>query len=151
MAPTKILARDWVFEFNTGTDAVPTWVEIKGINSFSVDNSKNDADTTDFDSGGWAEHLVASRGMVVTLEGFRLEDSSDGTRDPGQEAVEGLADNIGPSSVGSFRIYYDLSNKGKSFKATANVTGPGGGNDDAAAWAVELTVTGAPTDITVTP
>jgi len=141
MAVTKVLARGWTFEINTGTEATPVWTPIGGINNFSISTTKNDADATSFDSGGWLEHLVASRGRQITLEGFHLEDPTDGTRDPGQEAVEELADQVGEASLGQFRI---TSPGGKTwtFKASADVQGPGGGNDDFASWSATLTVSG---------
>jgi hypothetical protein len=150
-AATKILARGFKFEINTGTDAVPVWVAIGGVNTFSFDSSKADADTTDFDSNGRNEHMVASRTFSMTLGGHRKEDLSDGTRDLGQEAVEAAADDIGPDSLHGFRFYNETSLKGKQFKASVNVTGPGGGNDDVASWNVDLTGSGAVTSITVVP
>lgn len=87
----------------------------------------------------------------MTLDGLRLEDTADGSRDPGQEAVEDLADLVGPAGLAQFRWYQETSLKGKSFMGSVNVTGPGGGNDDAASWSAEITVSGAVTPITVTP
>lgn len=150
-AATKILSRGFKFEINTGTDLSPVWVAIGGINTFSFDPSKADVDTTDFDSNGRNEHLVASRTAAMTLGGFRKEDLTDGTRDLGQAAVEEAAEEIGPDSLTGFRFYNETSLKGKQFKASYNVTGPGGGNDDAANWNVDVTVSGAVTSITVTP
>ena len=141
MAVTKVLARGWTFEYRPTT----TWIEIKGINSFDVSPESNDVDTTDFDSNGWNENMVASRGLGLTLEGMHLEDVNTGSRDPGQAAVETLANAIGPSSVGYFRMTSPGGNV-KTFYATAKTSGPGGGNDDAAKWSVELTITGQPVD-----
>lgn len=148
MAPVKIIARDYKFEINTGTDAAPVWTNIGGINSFSFEPSKNDVDMTDFDSQGFGETQVSSRSYSMTLDGIRKEDVTDGTRDPGQDAVETLGEGIGSASLGSIRFYHKLSMKGKQFTASANVTGPGGGNDDPAGWSVEFTVSGPVTNIT---
>lgn len=68
MAMERVLARSWKFEINDGT-----WKEIGGINSFTWSGSKTDADTTGFDSGGWAAHLTAQRGRTLTLQGNYLE------------------------------------------------------------------------------
>ncbi len=146
MAVTAILARDFKFEIDTGTTGTPEWVEIKGINSFSWDSSKNDADTTTFQDDGVQSHIVASRGYELTLEGLLLEDPDTGERDPGQKAVEELASKIGPASIGNFRMTYP-SGKVKGFKASANIGGPGGGNDDPASWSVTLTISGKPEEI----
>src|SRR5690606_6852407 len=132
LAVTKILARDIVVEIQTNPVG-PVYAEIGGLTSLSLSPTKNDADTTDFNSGGRLEHIVASRGMGITLEGQRLEDPATGSRDPGQEAVETLADAIGAASLGDFRI---TSPGGKTwtFKASADVTPMGGGNDDPSSW-----------------
>jgi len=144
---TKILARGFVFEIETDTPG--TFQKIGGVNSFSWDPAKNDVDTTDFDSNGETEHMVSSRSRTLTIEGFRKEDQTDGARDAGQELVEAHATQIGPASLRNFRYYHTVSRKGKLFKASANVTGPGGGNDDAAGWSAELTVSGTVTNISV--
>jgi hypothetical protein len=145
VAVTKVLARGWTFE----VDKVGTWVPIKGINSFSPSPEANTADTTDFDSAGWNENMVASRGLSVSLEGLYLEDVANGDQDEGQEHVEYLGTLIGPASVGKFRMT-SPGGRTKVFFATANVTSGGGGNDDPAAWSAELTVTGQPLDSTAT-
>lgn len=144
MPNTKVLARGWTFEHLSGA----SWLEIKGINSFEVSPEANTVDTTDFDSNGWNENMVASRGLALSLEGFHLEDVGNGGRDAGQLAVETLSGLIGPASVGTFRMT-SPGGRVKTFTATANVSGPGGGNDDAASWSVELTITGQPVDSTV--
>lgn len=149
MAVTKVLARGWTFFINTGTYAVPVWTQIHGINSFSPSPEKNDADTTDFDDAGSLSHLPVSRGRAFTLEGFYKVDVSNGDRDEGQAAVEALSDSMGVAGIGNFKFVapdasIDL------FSGSVNVTPPGGGSDDAAAWSVEITVTegGLAKDIT---
>ncbi len=72
MAITKVLARDWKKQILSGGN----YVEIKGIRSFTVATSKQDADTSDFESQGWNTHLVAARGMTMTLEGFYMESAT---------------------------------------------------------------------------
>lgn len=150
MTVTKILARDhgknW--EINTGTTSVPVWTKIKGINSWSPSPSKNDADTTDFDDDGRTAHMVASRGDEFTITGFYLEDPNDGTRDPGQSAVETLAAAVGYDSLKPVRFTSPGGNR-LEFVASANVTIGGGGNDDPSAWEATLTVSGKITKSTV--
>ncbi len=145
MAKTKVLARGWTFFINTGTYAVPVWTQIHGINSFSPSPEKNDADTTDFDSAGNLEHLPASRGMSYTFEGFFLVDVADGTRDAGQARVEEVGALVGPAGLGHLRLTSPPSSGAEvwDFDASFNVTPPGGGNDDAASWSFEATVSGA--------
>ncbi len=139
MAVDKTLARGWNFEVRHA-DGIQ-WVEIKGINSFSMAGSKEDTDTTDFDSQGRTEHLVAARSANMTLEGFYLIDESNGTRDPGQARVEVLADNIGTASIAEYR-FTGPSGAITVFRASVEVEGPGGGNNDAASWQARLMMAG---------
>src|SRR5690606_15606183 len=96
MALVKVLARDWKVEIESGNN----FIAVNGVNSFTIEFSKTDANTTSFDTAGWDEHIVASRGATITVEGFYLEDPSTGDRDPGQAAVESLAEKVGHESIG---------------------------------------------------
>lgn len=142
MAVTKFLARDLDIEINTGTIGSPVWTAIGGLNSLTHSPSSTDAETTDFDSDGRAEHMKAERGDAWSLAGYTLEDVSTGDRDAGQAAVETLAQAVGLTSLGQFRITSPGGNT-ITFLASAEVTLHGGGNNDAAAWAASLTVSGA--------
>jgi hypothetical protein len=142
MGITKMLARDWVFELNTGTTLVPDWVAIGAINKWAHSPKANDADTTTFDEDGRESHLKASRGDEFTLNGLYKEDQSNGDRDPGQEACEAWAAEIGPSSVKQFRITSPGGNT-KTFDSTSTITFGGGGKDDPSAWDLAVKVTGA--------
>lgn len=140
MSVTKVLARDTLIEILT--TAPSTYTQIKGINQIGLSPTTNRADTTDFDDDGNLAHMVASRGLQITLDGFRMEDESGGDRDPGQAAVETLAEAKGTASLGSFRV---TSPGGEvwTFKASAEVTPLGGGNDDPNAWSATLETSGA--------
>ena len=141
MAVTKVLARDWTIEVQTGTDIAPEWIPIKGLKTFAFRNSKSDADTTTFDSEGNEEHIVASRGRSMTMDGTFLIDVGTGERDPGQMAVETLGEGIGPSSLNGFR----LTNPGgmlRDFVASAKLSDVGGSEKDPTSWGAELTVSG---------
>lgn len=144
MPVVKTLARDWDFHLNTGTEALPTWTPINGINSHSWSVSKNDADTTTYDDEGWLSHLTASRGRSVTLSGIHMEDPANGARDPGQAAVETLAEQIGPNSLKQFRVTSPGA-KTITGRASAQVTQGGGGNDDPSGWEAVMTFSGKPT------
>lgn len=146
MAVVKTLARDWDFDINTGTDAVPVWTPINGINTHSWSFTKNDADTTTYDDEGWISHLPASRGRSVTLGGIFMEDPTTGDRDPGQEACETHAEQIGPEGLRKFQV---TSPGGTTIvgNASTQVTPGGGGNDDPTGWECVITFSGA-VDIT---
>lgn len=141
MAITKFLARDLTCDINTGTIAAPVWTPVKGLNTITHSPSSTDAETSDFDSEGRAEHMKAERGDSWALAGFSLEDVSTGDRDPGQAAVEVLGRAIGPASLGQFRLTSPGGNTA-TFMASAEVTTAGGGTNDAAAWGATITASG---------
>jgi hypothetical protein len=138
MAAVKVLARGWKISIRT---AAATFLDVKGLTTLTFNGEKNDADTTTFDSEGVQEHMVASRANSMSMEGYHLEDPVTGDRDPGQEAVEALAEKVG---AGSLAIFKRVSPGGniKYFYASANVTGVGGANDDPTGWSAELKVSG---------
>ena len=133
MAVTKVLARGW--ELKIGA------TEVKGINTLTFASTKNDADGTTFQSAGKLEHLVASRGNSITVAGFFLEDEANGARNAGQAAVEALAKEIGPDSLGAFTLT-SPGGTAYTFNASAELADIGGGNDDNTSWGVTLTVSG---------
>jgi len=49
-------------------------LEVKGLNSLTFGFSKDDAETTDFFSAGWSEHLPAERAKTLTAEGYKLQE-----------------------------------------------------------------------------
>jgi len=147
MAVTKVLARDWEFSINDGTFAVPVWVDVTcGLNTFTFSNSKNDADTTEFCSNGYMEHIVASRGVEISAEGFFLEDPMTGDRSTGQELIEVLAALTGNDSLGDFKLT-SPGGSGRRFFASIVLADVGGGNDDPTTWGFTMTVSGKPTTI----
>jgi len=149
---TKFLARDLTAEISTQgsgdsdvSDALDDqYIEILGLNSLTHAPSTSRADTTEFDSNGRDEHLIASRGETWTLAGFTLEDVDTGERDPGQELCEAYGRIVGPAGMAYFRITSPGGNA-IYFQASVEVTLHGGGTNDAAAWQVVLTVNGEPT------
>ncbi|SET94683.1 hypothetical protein SAMN05421676_1129 [Salinibacillus kushneri] len=150
MPKRKVLARDWTLEVQTETDETSgeaIYVPILGLNTLTFSSEKEDADTTSFDSNGHNEHLPASRGNSLTAEGLYLVDPETGERDPGQEAVEDLADQVGPDGLGNFKLT-DPGGNVREFSASANLSDQGGGNTDPTSWGAELTVSGAITKTT---
>lgn len=133
MAVTEIPSRDWTFQLNTGTSASPVWVAIGGITDHSLKRSSGETDTTDNDDDGRPTHMKMSRQDEWSLKGNYLEDVSTGDRDPGQEAVESWADEVGPDSIKEFRIT-SPGGTTRTFDASAEVQQPGGGNDDHEKW-----------------
>jgi hypothetical protein len=147
MAKLKVLARNWTIEVNTGTVALPVWTKVGGINTFTLSNDKEDADTTDFDSDGYSEHIVAGRSNEITFEGFFLEDPADGTRDLGQQEIEDLAVLVGTEATGQTKIT-SPGGKAKIYTGSFGVGDVGGGNNDPTAWGATMTVSGKPEVVT---
>lgn len=145
MPVTEIPARDFTFELNTGTVAVPVWTAVTGLISWSNSPTTVRANTQTWEDQGRQNAYVSSRGDSFTLTGRRQEDPVTGARDPGQEAVEAWAQEIGPASQKPFRITSPGGNI-IAFDATAEVTRGGGGEDDASTWQVQLTASGIITD-----
>lgn len=121
------------------------YAEITGLNSFDPSPEKNDSDTTTFDDEGWISHLVATRGLTVTIEGLHQEDETTGARDPGQAVVEDLAENSGASAMEMFKAGFP---SGDQVKFEASVDAPpkgissGGGQGEAATWTATITMSG---------
>lgn len=151
MALRKRLARGFVVEIESAV--ANTWVQIGGLRNIDVGSSKNDADTTDFNSNGNEEHVPASRGKSLTIEAIFMEHDAVqagppavaiGDRDPGQARCEVLDALVGDAGLANVR-YKTPSLKTKTFLASVDVSGPGGGNNDPAAWRCAFTRSGATT------
>lgn len=141
MAIVKVRADDFTLEVNTGTSGSPTWTAIGGVRSFNISQTKNDIDTRDFDSGGWLEHIVGSRGKSFSISGAREEDEGDGSRDPGQAKCEELGDELGAAAIGQFRIT-SPGGTTYTFDASCDTTPFGGGLDEFATFEVAMTMSG---------
>lgn len=144
MAVTKVNARDWTVEINTGTEGVPTWVQIGGLTSFTVENSEAETDDTTFDSAGIEEQVVMQRGKQLSIEGKFLEDEADGSRNAGQAAVEAAADDVGEASKKQYR-FTSPGGTIETAKFTTRLGSIGGGNNDRTSWAATLKRSGAST------
>jgi hypothetical protein len=138
MAIQKVLARGWKFEVESTTPG--TYLEVKGLQQIEFSGDDSLSDTTDFNSNGWAEHMVAERKSSVSVEALYLEDPSTGSRDPGQARVEVIAGLIGNNSLGKFR----LTSPGgtiKNFSASAKLS-TGGSRNDPTNWKASFEVSG---------
>jgi hypothetical protein len=138
MATTKIPARFFSLDIEIGY----TWTTVKGITGLTPNPSDTNADTGDYDSEGIAEHMVMERGMAFSITGWRLEDVNTGDRDPGQAAIEELAELIGPEANGHFRIKSPGGLIDTFYATVSDVANFGGSKTDPAAWAATLTVSG---------
>ena len=140
MAVTKISARKWVI--SVSIDARATWTQVKGVNKFSLDRTSVRTPTEDFLNDGIETGEIMARGAAAKLEGFFLEDTSNGTRDPGQLNVESLSETTGAASVGDFK-FVSPGGKTYTFSATVDLDPWGGGNNDKTTWGASLIRSGA--------
>lgn len=146
MPTTPVLARGWAFEINTGTEALPTWTEIGGLTSWSDGgDDATETDTTDFQSDGWTEHLVAGRSAgTISFEGHYEVDPATDARDAGQAAVEAAAELIDYDSIKGFRMFHVGTGKGLAGVATFRRGSKGGGNNDKTTWGASARWNGKP-------
>jgi len=140
----KVLSRDFDIEVNTGTDQAPQWTQIAGLDEDGIAYAETtrEVDFMDADDGGFAKPVPFGRGYTITLKGSRIEDADDGTRDPGQAAVEAVMDEMGPDALLGYRISSPAASGAETltFKAWASAT-PFGGSDKAT-WGAVLKVYG---------
>lgn len=143
--PDKVLSRDFDIAINTGTEAVPVWTPILGLDEdgITISPSNRTTDFMDANDGGFAKPVPIGRGYTVTLKGARMEAASDGTRDPGQAAIEALQDSVGLSALVQFKISSPAAATPETltFKAFVEAT-PFGGSDKAT-WGAVLSVHGS--------
>jgi hypothetical protein len=145
VAENEYLARNHDYELNTGTEAAPVWVPVKGIDTWAHSESKNNADTTTNEDKGKPTHQVASRTHSFTMTGKQQIDSGDGSRDPGQLACEVWSTLVGVASLKQFRITPNEVIGGDvigPFYASASVNLGGGGVDDPNKWELTVDVSG---------
>ncbi len=139
----KVPARDFPLYVNTGTYEAPDWVEIGGLESLNFTKSPTNADTTTRDTNGYKTSLKTLDELAVSASGFMMIDPDDGTRDEGQEFVEGLDRQFGSDNVGEFKIDLPSGTPMVTFYASVSIDSmAGGGVGDAADWKVTLTNNG---------
>lgn len=146
MALRKVNARDIIIEASDGA-ATPTWTEIGGLTSATINPSENEesADTTDFDSAGMYEQDIMQRGAALTLEGQLKKDDSTGDLDPGQAQCEANAAGVGTDSHAIYRFRYPMDATWTVWDATTSIGEQGGGNNDKVGWSCTLTRSGPST------
>jgi hypothetical protein len=117
---------------------------ISGITGINPGQSSQLTDDTDFDTDGWEAGTVVQRGRTLSVNLNYKVAESDGTQDPGQEALIALGDAMGPSGKGNFE-YTDPGGNKYAFRATCDIQWPGGDKVSNATFTAELKIDGAPT------
>lgn len=142
MAVRKILGREFTLEVETATPG--TYQAIGGIKDISFSPSTQRAETTDYDSAGIEEHLVASRGLSFTVNCHFLEDAGDGSRDAGQQLVIDSAEAVGASSLVNFKLT-TVGGTEKVFAGSIELTESPEGMDDPSTFSFVVTRSGPTT------
>lgn len=129
-----------------------TWTVIDGVDTVTPNPSSKDADTTMFSNAGWQSSMVVSRGLEVKVSGKAVWDKTTHEKDPGQAAVEALANALGSDAEGEFRIALPGD---KAIQFTADVKDAfifaSAGAEDVAKWECQLKVSAAPTVVDLGP
>lgn len=148
--PDKVLSRDFTFDVNTGTILSPTWTPLGGLDEdgISFSTSSREVDFMDADDGGLAKPVVIGHGYTCSLKGARMESSVDGTRDPGQAAIEAMQDITGLPGMLQYQITSPAAAAAETltFTASSNTNPMAGG--EKTAWTSELKIFGAVTRAT---
>lgn len=140
--PIEVLSDDFVISINTGTYSSPTWTPILGLKSHKWSESETkEVDASNRSTRGRGQTRVVRRGNSLTFGGNFFEDEADGTRDPGQAAVEALAQQIIPDDLGWF-AYETPGGTVKYFQATAKMSDEGGDLDTLCEWGAVCNVYG---------
>ena len=144
MALEKVLSKDFVLNVNTGTDVSPDWTKIGGRKDLTMTMSANKVDLKDVDSLGWADERILGYALSFGVTANRIEDEDDGSRDPGQAAVEAVMFETGAAAHLGFQI---ITPGGETwvFDAAPEVTPFGGDQDSGSAWSATLNCSGPPT------
>jgi hypothetical protein len=141
-----VLVRNIRFELNVGTTADPDWVWAEGIDNVSHTPQTNRADARVFEDGGWLSSQIASRGHQFTFGGKKMLNKEDGSRPPGQEAIEQWGRDMGSAANRAFRIL-DQSDDPQvilHWMGNCEVQLAGGGIDDKDQWSFTVETTGPP-------
>jgi len=144
--PDKVLSRDFKIAVNTGTTEVPVYTPIGGLDEdgISQNTSSRKTDYMDANDNGIAKPVVIGHGYTFGLKGARLESAVDGTRDPGQAAVEATQDLSGLAAMLMYQITSPAATTPEViiFSATAEVNAMAGG--DKTGWTASLECFGQP-------
>lgn len=142
MAEEHVLLRECTAEINTGTEAVPVWVEIGGLGPIELSVKKEKKTVKVNSDGKWKNERVTEMQFTWKLKGARLEDPGDGSRDAGQEAVEAMNLLAGYNSTKQTRM---TSPGGEVIVHQSSVEcNPWAGDEDGfMSWEAEFTSEGA--------
>ncbi|MGH3745811.1 MAG: phage tail tube protein [Micromonosporaceae bacterium] len=128
MALRSLLAKEWRLDVNTGTVALPTWTQVKGMSQFkeTIDDSTEEDD--DFEGEGWGSDVITQRKWKLECEGRRKRDDTTPTFTPdaGQQKILDLGNIVGFEATAQIR-YYRRDGSPDAWEGNASVSYKGGG------------------------
>ncbi|WP_435109922.1 phage tail tube protein [Nocardiopsis synnemataformans] len=149
MAMHQVNARDIIIQASDGAPTTPTWVEVGGLLTATINTSENEevADTTTMDSNGYYSQDRMQTGATLTMEGRLLKDSETGELDPGQAQITTNAggDKLGVNSHAMYRFRYPMDDQWTVWDATTSRGESGGGHNEKVSFNAVLTRSGPST------
>lgn len=137
------LVRDWKIDVNTGTDAVPTWVRVKGIGGFKSSRTNSMQDDTDFDSDGAKSATATAYEWTVEFTVMRKKTSAGTAYDAGQEVLRLASLDLGVDNRVPVRFYKMGSTEAYAGSVAVDWTDAGGNPEDDDTAEVKLMGQGA--------
>lgn len=129
----------WRLDVDTAADPeLPTWVQVRAINSFAPNVNYTTQDASDFDTGDWGSDAVTQRKWQATATLLRKIDGA-GAYDAGQEFLRVAADDVDTVHV---RFYDRSSAEGEAYEGFALVQWAPQGGVGTALQAVNVTLLG---------
>lgn len=147
MAVEPVLARHFDLTVNTGTEGSPVWTPIAGITGITPGGSSQKTDDTDFDNDGWDAHSVVQRGRSLSVAMNYKEDPDTNALDLGQQTLIDLGNQTGLDAKAQFR-YLSPGGTGYIARFSVDLNFPGGDKVNNATFSADLTMDGAPTEVT---
>lgn len=149
MAIHQVNARDIIIMASDGDPATPTWVEVGGLLTATINTSESEevVDTTTMDSNGYYSQDRMQTGATLTMEGRLLKDTASGDLDPGQAQVTANAggDKLGIDSHAAYRFRYPMDTEWTVWDATTSRGESGGGHNEKVSFNAVLTRSGPST------
>lgn len=148
--PKKLLSRMWRIDIDTGS-GTPVWTQVKGLSKVMFNVEGEHIDTTDMDSNGWGDEMLAANKFSLEIDGRSVYTGTMPTvvEDPGQAALKAKGLTLGDANYANVRWYRTDTKQGYSGQVSPTWKGAGGAFNEADPFTCVLKGSGAPTAITV--
>lgn len=120
-APVSALARKWRLDVDTSVAKDgSSWVQVKGIQSFTPNIDPNLEDDSDYDSGGWGSDAKTAQKWSLEFDIIRKYTGVN-VYDPGQEYLRAAGEAFGTANQAHVR-WYDRGDGPEAYEGVAAVT-----------------------------